>query len=175
MRLESDDMVLRPWREDDLAALVKHANNFNIWINLRDAFPFPYTEDAGLGWLNMAMAENHNLLLAIEVDGEAVGGIGAHFHSDVYRINCEIGYWLSESYWGRGIITKAVTLLVDHIFTSRPDITRIYADLFAYNPASARVLEKCGFHLEAVHKNAVLKNGKVVDEHRYVRFRLPPE
>ncbi|HBB91930.1 MAG: hypothetical protein A2X22_05875 [Bacteroidetes bacterium GWF2_49_14] len=171
MRLKSDNIVLRSWQEDDLASLLKHANNFNIWINLRDAFPFPYTADSGRDWLDMALKEKHNLLLAIEVDSEAVGGIGAHFLSDVYRSNCEIGYWLSEAFWGRGIVSTAVTLLVDHIFTFYPDITRIYADLFAYNLPSARVLEKCGFHLEAIHKNAVLKNGKVVDEHRYVRFR----
>jgi RimJ/RimL family protein N-acetyltransferase len=117
------------------------------------------------------MAEDTHIFLAIEVDGEAVGGIGAQFKDDVFRQNAEIGYWLSEQYWGRGLMSKAVDMLVDHVFLQYPDIHRIYADLFAYNPASARVLQKCGFHLEAIHKNAVIKNGKVVDEHRYARFR----
>ena len=168
----NNGITLRPWRESDLAALVRHADNFNIWINLRDAFPRPYNEEAGRHWLLMALSEPTNILLAIDVDGEAIGGIGAHFLSDVYRINAEIGYWLAEEYWGRGIVSTAVNLLVDHVFGHYPDIQRIYADLFAYNPGSARVLQKCGFHLEAVHKNAVIKNGKVVDEHRYVRFRI---
>ncbi|MCX6223407.1 MAG: GNAT family protein [Bacteroidia bacterium] len=171
--LTSNSLTLRPWREEDLTSLVRHANNFNIWINLRDAFPYPYSEEAGKVWLNTAMNEATNLLLAIEIDGEAVGGIGAIFKDDVYRINTEIGYWLSEQYWGLGLVSTAITLLVDHIFLHYPDIQRIYADLFSYNPASARVLQKCGFHLEAIHKNAVIKNCQVVDEHRYVKFREP--
>jgi ribosomal-protein-alanine N-acetyltransferase len=167
----NNGVTLRPWRESDLASLVRHADNFNIWINLRDGFPRPYTEEAGRGWLRMALAEDTNLLLAIEVNGEAVGGIGANFKDDVYRINAEIGYWLSEEYWGRGIVSTAVGLLVDHIFANYPEVHRIYADLFAYNPGSAAVLIKCGFQLEAIHRNSVIKNGKIVDEHRYVRIR----
>jgi [ribosomal protein S5]-alanine N-acetyltransferase len=169
--LTSNRLILRPWCEADVSSLVRHANNFNIWINLRDGFPHPYTEEAAKGWLKMAMSEDTNLLLAIEKDGEAVGGIGAHFLQDNYRINVEIGYWLSESYWGRGIVTEAVSLLVDHLFSNYPDIQRVYADLFSFNPASARVLEKCGFHLEAVHIKAVIKNGQIADEMRWVRFR----
>jgi [ribosomal protein S5]-alanine N-acetyltransferase len=169
--LTSNRVTLRPWREDDLASLVRHANNFNIWLNLRDGFPHPYNDETGRIWLNMAISEQKNIFLAIDVDGEAIGGIGAHFQDDVYRINAEIGYWLSESYWGRGIVTEAVNLLSEYIFSNFPEILRIYADLFAYNPASAKVLLKSGFHLEAIHKKAVIKNGQLVDEHRYVRFR----
>ena len=171
MRIKSDKVTLRNWQETDLQSLVRYADNFNVWINLRDAFPHPYTEEAGRNWLGMAMKEDENLLLAIDVEGEAVGGVGAHFLSDVYRINCEIGYWLAEPFWGRGLVSASVNLLVEYIFSHYPEILRIYADLFAYNTASARVLEKCGFALEAVHKKAVLKNGQLVDEHRYVMFR----
>ncbi|MFA6128567.1 MAG: GNAT family protein [Bacteroidales bacterium] len=173
--LTSNNITLRPWREDDLGSLVRHANNFNIWVNLRDGFPYPYTEEAGRCWLEMAKKEDINLFLAIEFDGEAIGGIGASFKDDVYRINAELGYWLSEKYWGLGIVSAAVNLLVDYVFQHYPVISRFYADLFSYNPASARVLQKCGFHLEAIHKNAVIKNGQLVDEHRYVRFRPVPE
>jgi ribosomal-protein-alanine N-acetyltransferase len=169
--LTSNRVTLRPWRNGDLASLVRHANNFKIWINLRDGFPHPYTEKAGRGWLKMAQDETAHLFLAIEVDGEAVGGIGATFKDDVYRINAEIGYWLSEQYWCQGLVSTAVTLLVDYVFLNYPGILRIYADVFSFNPASARVLQKCGFHLEAIHKNAVIKNGQVIDEHRFVRFR----
>jgi [ribosomal protein S5]-alanine N-acetyltransferase len=169
--LTSNKVTLRPWCEDDLASLIRHANNFNIWKNLRDGFPHPYTKEAGKGWLEIAKNESTNLLFAIEVDGEAVGGIGAMFKDDVYRINAELGYWLSEQYWGQGVVSTAVNLLVDFVFANYPDITRIYADLFSYNPGSARVLQKCGFHLESIHKKAVIKNGQIIDEHRYVRFR----
>lgn len=169
--LTSNRITLRPWRMDDLDSLVRHANNFKIWLNLRDGFPFPYTEEAGKKWLEIAMKEDNHLFMAIEVDGEAAGGIGASFKDDVYRINAEIGYWLAEKYWGQGLVSSAVTLLVNHLFLNYPGISRVYADLFSYNPASARVLQKCGFHLEAIHKNSVLKNGVILDEHRYVRFR----
>jgi len=169
--LTSNRVTLRTWLEDDLASLVRHANNFNIWKNLRDGFPYPYDEEAGRSWLNTAMKEDTHLFLAIDIDGEAVGGIGANFKDDVYRINAEIGYWLSEQYWGRGIISDAVNLLVDYILLNYPGVSRIYADLFSYNPASARVLQKCGFHLEAIHKSSVIKDGQIIDEHRYVKFR----
>jgi ribosomal-protein-alanine N-acetyltransferase len=169
--LTSNRVTLRPWREDDLKSLVRHANNVRIWMNLRDAFPYPYTEEAGRCWLEMAVNEPVHVYLAIEVDGEAVGGIGCSFKDDVYRLNAEIGYWLSEIYWCQGLVSTAVTLLVEYIFAYYPDILRIYADVFSYNPASAQVLQKCGFHLEAIHKSAVIKNGTVLDEHRFVRFR----
>jgi RimJ/RimL family protein N-acetyltransferase len=156
---------------EDLPSLLKYADNFNIWINLRDGFPHPYTEEAGRGWLEMAQRDDRNLLLAIEIDGEAVGGIGAHFHDDVYRINAEIGYWLAEPFWGRGIVTRSVEMLTAHLFENYPQIQRVYADLFAPNRASARVLEKCGFHLEAVHNQSVIKNGVILDEERWVRNR----
>ena len=169
--LTSNSLTLRPWCESDLASLVRHANNYKIAVNLRDSFPFPYTEEAGKVWLNMATSETVNLLLAIDVDGEAVGGIGAIFKDDVYRLNAEIGYWISEVYWCQGLVSDAVNLLVDHVFWNYPGILRIYADVFSINPASARVLQKCGFHLEAIHKSAVIKNGQIMDEHRYVKFR----
>jgi len=169
--LTSNRVTLRSWNKDDLASLVRHANNFNIWINLRDGFPYPYTEEAGRKWLVMAMNESSHLFLAIEVDGQSVGGIGANFKEDVYRLNVEIGYWLSEEYWGQGLVSTSVNLLVDFLFSTYPSIVRVYADVFSFNPASARVLQKCGFHLEAIHKSAVIKNGQLADEHRYVRFR----
>jgi [ribosomal protein S5]-alanine N-acetyltransferase len=169
--LTSNRITLRPWRESDLESLVRHANNFNIWKNLTDGFPYPYTEEAGIAWLKMAIHEQVNINLAIETDGEAVGGIGVTFKEDIYRINAVIGYWLSEEYWGQGLMSESVTLLVDYIFKKYPDILTVYAEIFSYNPASVRVLEKCGFHVEAIHKNAVIKNGQVIDEYRCVKFR----
>jgi len=169
--LTSNRITLRPWRESDLPALVRHADNFNIWKNLRDGFPHPYTEESGTGWLKMVTDEPRNLILAIEIDGEAAGSIGIIFKDDVYRITAEIGYWLSEQHWGKGLMTEAVNLLVGYVFANYPEINLIYAEIFSYNPASGKVLEKCGFHLEAIHKNAVFKNGQLLDEHRYVRFR----
>jgi len=165
--------ILRPWQSSDLDSLVKYANNFNVWINLRDAFPHPYSRSDGENWLAMARAEDSQTLLAIEYQGEAVGGAGFVPKQDVYRINCEIGYWLAEPFWGKGIMSQVVQMLTDHIFNQYPDILRIYADVFSSNPASARVLEKNGFILEAVHRSAVIKNGQILDEHCYAKYRKP--
>ncbi len=137
---------------------------------MRDAFPHPYTPDAADRFLQGAVHNPLNLFFAIEVDGEAVGGIGVHYFDDVYQQTAEIGYWLSESYWGQGIISDAIRTIVPVAFASHNTI-RIQAGVFSNNPASMRVLEKNGFYLEAVRKNAILKLGQTLDEHLYVLFR----
>jgi RimJ/RimL family protein N-acetyltransferase len=137
---------------------------------MRDLFPSPYTIDDATRFLSMATSPSPNLLLAIDVQGEAVGGIGIHPLKDVYRGTAEIGYWLAEPFWGRGIITGSVRALVPVAF-GQGDIIRLQAGIFADNPASMRVLEKCGFVREAVHHNAITKRGRVMDEVLYVRFR----
>jgi RimJ/RimL family protein N-acetyltransferase len=134
---------------------------------MRDAFPSPYTVEEGRRFIAMATGETGILFLAIEVGGEACGGIGVHPLDDVKRRTAEIGYWLSESFWGRGIVTSAVKALVPVAY-SRYDIARLQAGIFANNPASMRVLEKCGFIREAVHKDAITKNGVTLDEVMYV-------
>ncbi len=150
----------------DVDSLVKHANNEKIAKNLRDGFPNPYTKTDAREWISMVMANKSDLIFAIEVKGEACGGIGLHGGKDVYRFNAEIGYWLSETYWGRGITTEATCLLVDYGFKNYP-WTRIYAGVFSSNVASMKVLEKCGFSCEAVFRRSVKKRGIYLDEHVY--------
>lgn len=163
--------ALRVWSPDDLPSLVRYADNPRIAAGLRDGFPSPYTAADAERFLAMAASPaSRNLLLAIDVDGEACGGIGIHPLDDVYRRTAEIGYWLAEPYWGRGIATAAVRALVPLAF-ERYDLARIQAGIFSNNPASMRVLEKCGFVREAVHRNAVTKNGVTLDEVMYARFR----
>ncbi len=159
---------LRPWYQDDAEDLTKHANNKKIANSLRDGFPNPYTINDAKFWLKNNLT-NKNLLLAIEVNNEAVGGIGIIYQSDVYRRGAEIGYWLSEEYWGQGIMTEAIIILVQHTFNNS-DIVRIHAGTFETNIASARVLEKAGFGLEAIRKKAVFKNGILMNEHMYTIF-----
>lgn len=159
---------LRPWHQDDAEDLRKSANNKNISNCLRDGFPHPYTINDANNWLKNNLT-NKNLLLAIEVNNEAVGGIGLVYQSDVYRRGAEIGYWLSEKYWGQGIMTEAIKTIIQHTFNNS-DIVRIHAGTFESNIASARVLEKTGFVLEAIHKKAVFKNGVLFDEHLYAIF-----
>lgn len=169
MRICIQDSILRNWNENDIPALVKNADNPRIAAMMRDGFPSPYTMDDAHRFLAMATGTSKNLMLAVVVEGEAVGGIGIHPLEDVYRGTAEIGYWLAEPYWGKGIITRAVRALVPVAF-EQYDIIRLEAGIFSNNPASMRVLEKCGFVREAVHRNAITKHGETLDEMLYVRF-----
>ncbi len=162
--LDGSSFILRPWSADDAEDLARYANNEKIAINLRDGFPHPYTLQDAKSWIKMVRENKKDLIYAIEVEGEAAGGIGLHGKEDVYRYNAEIGYWLAEKYWGRGIVTEAVRLLLGHGFGNYP-WTRIYAGIFSNNVASMRVLEKCGFSREAVLKRSVKKQGAYLDEH----------
>jgi RimJ/RimL family protein N-acetyltransferase len=166
LRLQGSTFVLRPFALSDKEQLAVHANNRKIAMNLRDGFPHPYTGKDAENWIRMVMENKQDVILAVDVDGEACGGIGLHGGKDVYRFNAEIGYWLSEKHWGKGITTEAVKILVDYGFTHRKWI-RIHAGIFSTNPASMKVLEKCGFNREAIFRKSVKKDGKLLDEHVY--------
>ena len=154
---------LRPWSMDDLPSMVKYANNPNIANNLSDGFPHPFLEDDGKRFLKMFDDKQRGLILCIDVDGEAAGSIGIHLKEDIHRKNAELGYWLAEPFWGQGIISEAIAQTVDLAFETF-DITRIIACPFGRNTASHRVLEKCGFSLEATFEKVVFKNGQFEDE-----------
>ena len=155
--------TLRPWRLTDLNSLVHHANNAHIARNLTNAFPHPYTPDDGLAFIEMTGTHQPVRIFAIEVAGEAVGGIGVHPQGDVFIKNAELGYWLAEPYWGRGIVTGAVREITAYAFRHF-DIDRLFARPFGSNIGSQRVLEKAGFTLEAHLKGTIFKNGTTVDE-----------
>ena len=162
--------LLRPWREEDRDSLVTHADNVQIASYMRDGFPNPYTLADADRFIAMATGDQPHLFLAIEMDGSAVGGIGIYFPGDIYRQTGEIGYWISQEYRGRGIVTDAIRVILPVAFKSY-DIIRIQAGVFSNNPVSMRVLIKNGFLLEAVHKNAITKYGIILDEYLYVIFR----
>lgn len=162
--------VLRPWRPGDEASLVKHANNRKIWRNVRDLFPYPYTPQHAREWVHRAGRVHPRTNFAIAVDGDAVGGIGIVLREDIYRRSAEIGYWLGEEFWGRGIVTEAVKAMSDWGF-AHFDICRIYAGVFEWNPASMRVLEKAGYTLEARLAKQVTKDGETIDEFIYAIVR----
>lgn len=164
--IERELYQMRPWCPEDASSLVQHANNPRVARNLRDGFPYPYAMDDARRWLEMVGENRTDLILAIEIDGMAAGGIGIHAGKDVYRYNGEIGYWLSEVHWGRGIMSDAVAALVDHAFLQTRWL-RIFATIFQHNISSMRVLEKCGFTLEAIHKLTVMKEGELLDEHLF--------
>jgi [ribosomal protein S5]-alanine N-acetyltransferase len=166
MELPIGEWKVRSWQTDDAPALLKYANNARVWINLRDSFPYPYTEADARAWLGAALLQIPETAFAIASADEAIGGISVQPQYDVYRKSAEIGYWLGEPFWGKGIATSAVRVLTSYAFT-RLDLQRIYASVFAWNPASARVLEKAGYHLEGRMRDAVYKNGKLTDQLLY--------
>ena len=163
------DFTLRKWRDSDLESLVRHANNFNIAKNLTDQFPHPYSTEDGIAYLDMIRDDDPVKVFAIEINGEAAGSIGIFPQSDIHRKSAEIGYWLSEDYWGNGVIPRAIERVVRYGFETF-DITRVFARPFGRNTASQRVLEKAGFNPEARLEKAIFKNGEYEDEMIYVKF-----
>lgn len=157
------NFTLRPWTPNDLKSLVKYANNYNISKNMTDQFPHPYGAENGKAFIDFATKDAPIHIFAIDVEGEAVGGIGVHPQGDVQRKNAELGYWLAEPFWGKGIITKAIPQIIDFAFKTYP-ITRVYARPFGTNLASQKVLEKNGFKLEARFEKSLFKNGEFLDE-----------
>ena len=158
---------LREWRLSDAVSLAEHANNIDIWNNVRDYFPHPYSEEDGKQFIETVLGKPRPAVdLAIVVDGKAVGGIGIVLQTDVERIGAEIGYWLGVKYWNKGIMTEAVRQMVTHAFTHFP-LRKIFAPVFDFNIASQKVLQKAGFEREAILKQAAIKNGKVIDMHYY--------
>lgn len=170
MRLPLGVCDVRSWRPGDAAALAVHANNRNIWLNVRDRFPHPYTGRDARTFLRSVLAERPETNFAIEVDGAAVGGIAFRVQTDVERVSAELGYWLGEKYWGRGIATTAVRAVTEHALTTHA-LHRVFALPFAHNRASARVLEKAGFTLEGVLRSSAIKEGRVLDQLLYARIR----
>jgi len=161
---------LGAWEKKDIPALVKYGNNINVWNTLRDIFPHPYTEEDGEKWIKLNQFQDPPSNFAIRVDGETAGGAGLLIKQDIYRKNAEIGYWLAEPYWGKGIITEVVRQLTAYAF-EHFDINRVYAEVFSNNPVSMRVLAKNGYQEEAIHRKAIFKNNEFLDAHLWVKFK----
>jgi len=166
--LQQDELQLRPFSLTDKSRFALLANNKNIWNNIRNRMPHPYEESDAADFIKMATNKKPNTILAIEWKGELVGAIGLHpeDESDVYAGTAEMGYWVGEPFWGRGIASKAVAIMIKYGFEELK-LRRIFAAAYAYNIASMKVLEKNGFQKEGISKQAVIKNGKIWDEHRY--------
>ncbi len=162
MELEFPGGRIRSWRTGDAPSLARHADNRKIWLQVRDRFPHPYTLAAAESWVAAASAADPETQFAIELDGEAVGGIGVFLQQDVERYSAEIGYWLGEAHWNRGITTRAVQRFTDFAF-DRFGLCRIYANVFATNPGSCRVLERAGYQLEGRLRRSAVKDGQVLD------------
>jgi [ribosomal protein S5]-alanine N-acetyltransferase len=165
-----DNLKLREFRDSDIPILAELCNNRKIWDNLRDIIPYPYTEKDAEYFIGLCRKENRQTTFGIEHNGEFTGCIGLVLQNDIYKLSAELGYWIGEPYWGRGIATSAVNKIVDYGFT-KLDLVRIYSGIFAFNKASQRVLEKAGFQLEGIFRNSVYKNGTICDEYRYAKIK----
>jgi RimJ/RimL family protein N-acetyltransferase len=158
---------LRGWRLLDKTSLAENANNINIWNNVRDYFPYPYSEKDAEQFIHKVMNKpKPSTDFAIEIEEQAVGGISIIPQTDVQKITAEIGFWLGEKYWNRGIITNAVKQMLEHTFENF-SFTKIFATVFEYNTASMKVLKKAGFVREAILKKSAIKNGKTIDLYYY--------
>lgn len=161
---------LRAFKLSDKTNLVRIANNAKIAANLRDGFPHPFTIESAEKFIHFAMHDQKSKVFAIEWEGQHVGNVGLHRKDDIYKNTAEIGYFIGEDYWGKGIASSAVALAVRYGFVEM-DLMRIDAGVFDYNVGSMRVLEKCGFLKEGIARRAAVKLGKVLDEHRYAIVR----
>lgn len=157
------EFKIRPWNISDLNSLVKYANNWSIAKNMTNMFPHPYSEKDGKSFIEMATRDNPIHIFAIDVQSEAVGGIGIHPQADIFIKNAELGYWLGEPFWGQKIISRAVSQMIDFGFSTY-EIDRIFARPFGTNTASQRILEKNNFKLEGRYEKVIFKNGEYIDE-----------
>jgi [ribosomal protein S5]-alanine N-acetyltransferase len=163
MEIIFESIVLRPWSILDAEQLAKIADNKRIADNLRDGFPFPYSLKDAREWLNIILPENYPpRFFSISLDDKIVGSIGLVTKTDIYRKNFEIGYFLSEQHWGKGIATNAIKAATAYAFRDF-DVVRIYAEPFSDNAGSRKALEKAGYILEASLKHNVIKNGIIKD------------
>lgn len=171
MRLDlGDGLAIRSFEASDAAAIVKYADSKSVWLGLRDAFPHPYTLKDAHDWLNLAMSQRPECNFAIARAEEVIGGIGVGLGEGERRLSGEVGYWLGEPFWGKGIGSRAVMAFTDYVFETY-DLIRVYADVFSSNPASARVLEKAGYRQEAHFRNAIIKDGRILDLYVYTKLR----
>lgn len=166
MRRPLNHCTLRSLREDDAPSLARQANNRKIWRNLRDAFPHPYYEEDAKEFIGRIKSQPRESVFAIEIDNHAVGAIGLRFREDVESCTAELGYWLGEAYWGRGVATEAIQAIVEFAIDEFR-LIRIDAWVFSWNPASARTLEKAGFTLEGMLRRSAIKDGQVIDRWLY--------
>ena len=166
MELIGQHATLRPWRKTDAPSLVKYANNPNVARQLRDRFPHPYTAADARQFIQSISQGPPITTFAITVDDEAVGGTGFAPGADVERYSAEVGYWLAEPFWGRGIAPDAVRLLSAYAFETC-NMLRLFALPFADNARSIRVLEKAGYTREATLRASSVKNGIPKDQALY--------
>lgn len=160
------EVIIRHLHKQDAESLSSLANNKKIWDNLRDYIPHPYTLEDAESFIEMISTNPPITTFAISYLDEFVGVMGYNLQKDIYRESAEIGYWLGEPYWGKGIASKAIGQVINHAFNEL-DLKRLFTSVFDYNEASMRVLEKAGFHREGRAIKSIIKNGVYLDEIKF--------
>ncbi len=160
--------VLKKWELSDAAQLAESISNKKVQQYFRDGLPYPYTEQDGKDYISFILSSDPNNVFAFAIAyfGKVIGNISVTRQDNIYRLSAELGYYLAEEYWGKGIMTEAVKQICDYVF-SNSDIIRIQAQTFAFNHASRRVLEKAGFQLEGTLRSCGIKDGKIFDINMY--------
>jgi RimJ/RimL family protein N-acetyltransferase len=166
MELDCGKCKLRSWHPNDVESLTRYANNRKIWLNLRDKFPYPYTRIDAEDWIKRSLVARPETNFAIDISGQAVGGLGFELKTDVERFSAEVGYWLGEEFWSQGICTTALRISTPFAFKSFK-LNRIFALPFAENLVSIRVLEKAGYVREGLLRKSAYKDGRFLDQALY--------
>ena len=163
---------IRPWTLADAADLARALSNKRVQDNLRDGLPFPYTEQDGRDYISAMLAadKNETFAFAVTAEGRVIGSIGVFRQGNIHRRTAELGYYIAEEYWGKGVMTSAVRQICAYVFANS-DIIRIYAEPFSHNAASCRVLEKAGFRYEGTLLANAVKNGRVIDMRMYALLK----
>ena len=170
MQIEIGRWQVRSFRPEDAEALARNANNRNVSRNMRDTFPYPYELSDAHEWIEFAATQSPETHFAIADENDLVGGIGIMMQSDVNRLSAEIGYWLGEPHWGQGVATAALRAVTEWAFDEF-DLVRLYGEVFEWNPASGRVLEKAGYELEGRLRRSIVKDGQIIDALLYAMVR----
>lgn len=168
--MKAKPIVLRGLKKQDAVPLAALANNKKIWDNVRDYLPHPYTIRDGEDYIDMVLKEERPLTFGVEYKGRLAGVVGLVAQEDIYRMSAEIGYWIGEPFWGKGIATQAVKMMSNYGF-EKMGFQRIFAGVFEYNIGSMKVLEKNGYEREGIFKQALIKNERIWDEHRFARLK----
>jgi RimJ/RimL family protein N-acetyltransferase len=171
MLIPFPDFTVRDWQRDDAPSLARHANDRRIWLNMRDAFPHPYTLADAEAFLAFVADMQPRSFFAIVRADEAIGGIGYTLRPDVERISAEIGYWLGTAFWGRGIMTTALSAVTAYAFREHAELRRIFAVPYAWSTASVRVLDKVGYRCEGRMRQSAIKDGQIIDQLLYAILR----
>ena len=164
--------TIREWKIDDKTALAENLNNIKVLNNLRDDLPYPYTEEDAEAYITAMLAadKDKTFAFAITLDDKVIGSIGVFRCDNIHYRTAELGYYIGEPYWGKGIMTSAVKQICKYIFYNT-DIIRIFAEPFSYNIGSCRVLEKAGFQFEGLLKSNAEKNGTIIDMKMYALIK----